>query len=96
MNAIMIQLLLYYTWKKKWILFVKYHKLKIWKIKEMNLFINIWIVLIKENSIMIINSDILNHQIEKLNYKNQMLTTENQNFTNQNRHYRKDILTLRE
>ena len=95
MNAIMIQLLLYYTWKKKWIFFVKYHKLKIWTIKEMNLFINIWIVLIKENGIMIINSDILNHQIEKLNYKNQMLTTENQNFTNQNRHYRKDILTLR-
>ena len=61
----------------------------------MNLFINIWIVLIKENGIMIINSDILNHQIEKLNYKNQMLTTENQNFTNQNRHYSKDILTLR-
>ena len=61
----------------------------------MNLFINIWIVLIKENSIMIINSDILNHQIEKLNYKNQMLTTEKQNFTNQNRHYSKDILTLR-
>ena len=44
---------------------------------------------------MIINSDILNHQIEKQNYKNQMLTTENQNFTNQNRHYSKDILTLR-
>ena len=50
--------------------------------KEKNQFINILIGLIKENQIMMNNSDILNHQIEILYNQNQIFTDENLKLNN--------------